>query len=216
MRSAFREAPVTMVLAALMALSWLAALFSGQLAAVAEIAGLIPARLGGAAVGPGLVPAWLTPISAGFVHADALHLGFNLLTFAFCGRQVEPAIGGRLMALLLLIGAYAAALAEWLANPVPTQIIIGASGAISALIAVYALLFNEQQVRSFGPIPPWVVRIVWLGAAWIGLQAMIGLAFGGQIAWLSHVGGFVAGLLVARPLLRWRFRHRAMAHADDY
>ncbi|WP_260582327.1 rhomboid family intramembrane serine protease [Sphingopyxis sp. PET50] len=62
---------------------------------------------------------------------------------------------------------------------------------------------------AIGPIPGHWVRALWLAAAWIGLQLLIGLTGGagfGNIAIWAHVGGFVAGLLLARPVLRWRFK----------
>jgi membrane associated rhomboid family serine protease len=51
------------------------------------------------------------------------------------------------------------------------------------------------------------VRVVWLAAGWVFLQSLFGLAFsGGRIAIAAHVGGFAAGLALARPLLLWRYR----------
>src|SRR3546814_8144855 len=88
---------------------------------------------------------------------------------------------------------------------------IGASGAISALLAVFALIFSRPQAPAIGPIPSHWVRALWLAAAWIGIQLLIGFAGGagfGAIAIWAHVGGFVAGLILARPLLRWRFGGR--------
>jgi membrane associated rhomboid family serine protease len=112
---------------------------------------------------------------------------------------------------LLLAGAYAGAFAQFLANPQSPMPMIGASGAISAVIAVFALLFSSSQAPAIGPIPSHWVRALWLAAAWIGVQLMIGFAGGsgfGAIAIWAHVGGFLAGLLLARPLLRWRFSAR--------
>ncbi len=90
---------------------------------------------------------------------------------------------------------------------------VGASGAISAVIGTYALIYSRSQVSAIGPIPASVVRIVWLAAGWTVLQLMIGLAgingggFGAIAIW-AHVGGFLAGLLLARPLLISRFGNR--------
>ena len=86
---------------------------------------------------------------------------------------------------------------------------VGASGAISAILGAYALLFARNKVDPVGPIPGHVVRIIWLTLAWIGIQLMIGLATSGNlqgIAIFAHIGGFVAGLVLTRPLLEWRFR----------
>ena len=60
---------------------------------------------------PEAVPALLTPLSASLVHANLLHVGFNLMMLVFCGRFVEAAIGGRGFLVLYGVGAYVAALA---------------------------------------------------------------------------------------------------------
>ena len=187
----------------------------GDLAAY--VAGFIPARVGSPAllVHAGLpvpaVPAWLTPLSATLVHGGWMHIGFNLLTLVYCGRQVELVLGPRLTLLLYAIGAYAAAAGQWV---VP---MVGASGAISAIIGAYALLYSNQQVRAVGPFSASVVRMLWLGAGWVFIQCMVALAGSSsvsigdtslsQIAVGAHVGGFLAGMVLTRPLLRMRFKN---------
>lgn len=198
------------VIAIVTAIAWLAAQLIGM-DRVAAAGGFIPARIGGGFDLPGALPAWLTPFSATLIHADVLHLAFNLLMLVWTGRQVEQALGAKLVIALYLVGAVAAAAAQWALGPSSTAVTIGASGAISAIVAVYALVFSEQRVNAIGPIPPHAVRALWLGAAWIGIQLLIGLGFGmngSGIALGAHVGGFVAGLVLARPMLRWRFKHR--------
>lgn len=171
-------------------------------------AGFIPARASGLADIPGGFPVWLTPLSATLLHAGLLHLGFNLLMFVFCGRFVESVIGGLPSVVLYIVGAYAAALAQFAAGPSSNVPMIGASGAISATVGAYAVFFSRSKVKGIGPFSPFVVRVVWLAAGWVFLQSLIGLAAvaGGQVAIAAHIGGFVAGLALARPLLMWRYR----------
>ena len=176
-------------------------------------AGFIPARFSGAVASPDiwLLPAYLTPITSAFLHGSAMHLFFNMLILLFIGRQLEPPMGSRFVGLVLLAGALGGALAQYVADPLETAPMIGASGSISALIAVYALIFSRSQTKAIGPIAGHWVRALWLAAAWIGLQLMIGVAGSGElgnIAIWAHVGGFLAGLVMARPMLRWRFRSR--------
>lgn len=176
-------------------------------------AGFIPARFGSELILPPgtMVPFILTPLSSALLHGGVLHIVFNVIVLLFIGRQLEAPLGSKAMAVLLLVGAYGGALAQFLADPQSAVPMIGASGAISALIAVYALIFSRSQASAIGPIPGHWVRALWLAAAWIGLQLLIGLAGGGgfgAIAIWAHVGGFLAGLLLARPLLRWRFGAR--------
>jgi len=175
--------------------------------------GFFPIRLGGEALDLAaygwLVPAWLTPLSSAFLHSGLLHISFNMLMLLFCGRFVEQAMGPGLMAILYVVGAYAAAFAQYAVDSGSMIPMVGASGAISAILGAYALLFARNRVDAVGPIPGHVVRIIWLTLAWVGIQLMIGVASSGSlegIAIFAHIGGFVAGLLLTRPLLEWRFR----------
>ena len=171
--------------------------------------GFIPARTGMLADHPFLLPVWITPLTATLVHGGIAHLALNLVMFVFCGQQVERALGPKALVLLYVVGAYAAALGQWAMDPASTGPMIGASGAISAIIAAYALLYGERRARRLGPLSADLVHALWLGAAWIGIQLLMGVAgIGGvTIAIGAHIGGFVAGLLMARPLLLWRYRH---------
>ena len=176
-------------------------------------AGFIPARFGSELIAsPGtMVPFILTPLTSAFLHAGWLHLVFNMIILLFIGRQLEAPLGAKAMAVLLVVGAYAGAFAQYLADPASAVPMIGASGAISALIAVFALIFSRSQTKAIGPIPAHWVRALWLALAWIGLQLLLGFSGGGDfgaVAIWAHVGGFLAGLLLARPLLRWRFGGR--------
>ncbi len=175
---------------------------------ISEQAGFVPLRFSGVAVGFA-VPAILTPLSATLAHGDWVHLGFNMLMLVYCGRAVEAIVGPGPMAVLYIIGAYIAAAGQYLVEPLSPVPMIGASGAISAILAVYALLFGRNQVKRWGPIPAHWVRALWLALAWTAIQWMIGLVSAGdsyQIATAAHVGGFLAGLAMARPLLAWRYR----------
>lgn len=182
--------------------------------------GLFPARLSGdssAFADAGfLVPAFLTPLTAAFLHGGIAHVVLNMVMLLLIGKMVERVLGGALYLGLYVVGAYAAAATEWLAAvvkwPMSLDIMapaIGASGAISAIIGAYVLLFPNQQPRPWGPIPANIARPLHLTLAWVGLNLAIGFVgpgLGIGIAIWSHIGGFVAGLLLARPLLLWRYR----------
>jgi membrane associated rhomboid family serine protease len=156
-----------------------------------------------------LVPALLTPLSATLVHGGLLHLVMNMVSLIFCGRIVESVIGRAPIAVLYIIGAYGAATAQFLADRASPVPMIGASGAISAVIAVYALLFSRNEVKAIGPIPSHWVRALWLALAWTVLNGLIGVTTAGgpsPVAAAAHIGGFLIGLALARPLLAWRYR----------
>ena len=192
---------------------------TGHIDNAAVLGGFIPARVGDPDLLAGLaaVPWWLTPLTCTLIHAGWLHVGFNMLILVFCGRHVEHVLGKGPTLLLYGVGAYAACGAQWLIDPGSTGPMVGASGAISAVVATYALLYSQQQVRRIGPFSANIVRLAWLAGGWIALQLMIGFATAGgmgdlgQIAVAAHIGGFLAGLALTRPLLRWRFRKRPRA-----
>lgn len=212
LKRAWGQFPATYGVAALtIAISLGVMLWPGLGVAVIE-GGFIPAALGSNSGIVQTVPALLTPISSAFLHSGFFHLAFNLMMLVYCGRQVEAALGSRLWLMLYGIGIYAAAAAQWIADPDGISPMIGASGAISAIVGAYAAMFNQQQVSAVGPLSSYWVRILWLAAAWIGLQLLIGIASAGDmsssIAIWAHVGGFVVGLLLARPLLKRRYRVR--------
>lgn len=201
--------PATMVIAAVTALCWVVAAFSGYSQIAGVLGGFVPARLSGIVDVPGGVPVLLTPLSATLLHADMLHLGFNMLMLIFCGRFVEGALGGRMLVPLYIVGAYVAALAQYLPDPESLVPMIGASGAVSAVVGAYAVLYSRQRVRAIGPLSSHAVRLLWLAAAWVGIQFMIELASFGSVARVAiaaHIGGFLTGLLLARPLLLYRYR----------
>jgi membrane associated rhomboid family serine protease len=199
---------VTQVIAAITVIAFLL-LWASKLLPLASLAGgFIPARASELVQLPGAVPVWLTPLSATFIHAGMLHLAFNLLLFVYVGRFVEGVIGGWGSVALYLIGAYAAALLHWLIEPATTVPMVGASGAISATFGAYAVFFGRDRTAGIGPLSGYAVRILWLASAWIFVQSLIGVAaIGGvQVAIFAHIGGFIAGLVLARPLLMWRYR----------
>lgn len=219
------DAPVTHLIAAATVAVFLLVRFTGLDAAAAYGWGFLPARVGqpdilaNAGLGIPALPMFLTPLGATLLHGGWLHLIFNMVILLFTGRQVEMVLGGRLTLLLYGVGAYAAAAGQWALAPDLTVPMVGASGAISALLAAYALLFGNREVRRIGPIPAGVVRMLWLGAGWILLQFLLdvasrtggeGLGTGGaEIAIGAHIGGFIAGMIMVRPLLIARFGRRS-------
>lgn len=176
------------------------------------IGGFVAARLSGVVdfTGYDFIPAILTPLTCTLLHANLLHLGMNVLMLIVTGRPTEEALGARGIVILYLVGAYAAAAAQWAGGPESLSPMIGASGAASAVIGAYAMLFGQSRAKRIGPFSAKVVHIAWLAAAWTVINLMAAIALQGagiaQLAAGAHIGGFVAGLLLARPLLLWRYR----------
>jgi membrane associated rhomboid family serine protease len=199
----------TVAITALTAFFWVAAQFATPEQA-AFVLGFVPARFSGLITIAPAVPTFLTPLSATLVHSGLIHLGFNLLIFVWCGTQVERVLGKFGLIALYVVGAYASALTQWSVAPGSTVPMVGASGAISAVMGAFALSFGRaKRVTNNFHLNRWI-NVAWLMAAWIVLQLMMGWLAGGQgylLATPAHIGGFAAGLLLQRPLLLWRYRN---------
>jgi membrane associated rhomboid family serine protease len=205
----WNNARVTLGIAGVTAVAWLLTAASGAQNAAAVWAGFIPARVSDALAGGTIAPLLLTPLTATLVHGDFIHLFFNLLMLLFCGRSVEPIVGAKGVFILYLIGAYAAAAAQYAWSPAEQAPMIGASGAVSALLGAYAMFFGRHRVKIANNAVAVVVNALWLAATWIALQLLIGLAAAGTgapPAIAAHIGGFIAGLILARPMLMLRWR----------
>jgi membrane associated rhomboid family serine protease len=204
-----RTRRATIVLTAVTILAWLIASVVASSDQTALSLGFIPARFGGAPVPWAAAPALLTPLTSTLVHSGLVHLGFNMLMLLWCGAAVERVLGWSNLLILYIVGAYAAAGAQWLVDPMGTVPMVGASGAISAIIGASSLSFGRpRQITGSARANRWI-NALWLMAAWVLLQMAMGWLAGGQgylLATPAHIGGFAAGLLLQRPLLLWRYR----------
>lgn len=155
------------------------------------------------------IPWWLTPFSSALLHGGWLHLFINMLMLVFAGSQVERIVGASGLLFAYIVGAVFAAAAQYVAQPMGIIPMIGASGAISALFGLYAVYFGRpKQVTQNVRLNRWI-HVAWLLVTWVVLQWMTGLLAGGQgvmLATPAHIGGFIAGLLLQRPLLLWKYR----------
>jgi membrane associated rhomboid family serine protease len=149
---------------------------------------------------------YLTLITSQFLHGDWLHLIFNMLFLWVFGNNIEDRLGRiRFLPFYLLCGALAgiAQSAADADSPVP---LIGASGAISGILGAYLVLYPRVGVWTvvlplfFLPfrLPAWL----WL-AIYLVLQVVFlgDSAGGGDVAYLAHIGGFVAGAALIKPFL---------------
>jgi len=182
-------------------MEWLAG--SGQEALVYEFA-LIPAEVT-AGLDVGDVSDIFTSM---FMHAGLAHLLGNMLYLWIFGDNVEDSMGGLKYLSFYLIGGVVASVTHILTNPnsqIPT---VGASGAIAAVLGAYLILYPQSRVLTIIPFGffirmTMVPAIVLLGF-WFVLQFFSGLLSVGAtedvggVAFWAHVGGFVAGMVLAR------------------
>ncbi len=163
--------------------------------------GLIPAVLFGTEALPdGLpfVPADFTLVTSVFLHGSLLHLAGNMLFLWVFGDNVEDAMGHvRFLVFVLLCGALAS-LAHAFVDPESVRPLIGASGAVSGVVAAYLILYPRVKVWGlFLKGIPLRLPAYWAIGFWFVLQ--IGAAFfsGDEaVGWFAHLGGFVAGAVL--------------------
>jgi membrane associated rhomboid family serine protease len=87
---------------------------------------------------------------------------------------------------------------------------IGASGAISAVLGAYAFLFGRNKVNVANKTLSVLLNALWLLAAWVVLNLIVGLTLirsGIAVAFAAHIGGFALGLALAKPLFELRYRN---------
>jgi membrane associated rhomboid family serine protease len=196
-------------IAVVTAVFWVLAVLFGLNDTAAVGMGFIPDRWSGAVLLGPSVPSFLTPLTATLVHADIFHLGLNMIILIWCGTQVERVLGPRAVLLIYVVAAYVAAVAQWLVDPNSQIPMIGASGAIGGIIGAFALSFGQQKQIVASRSLNRMLNALWLLVAWVVLQLMTGFLAGTQgvlLATPAHVGGFLAGLALQRPLLMWRYR----------
>jgi membrane associated rhomboid family serine protease len=138
-----------------------------------------------------------------FLHADWAHLVGNLVFLLIFGLPAERAMGPWRFLALFLLGGAAANLAALLVPGAPERLVIGASGAVSAVIGAYLALFPRARLGVVLPLGLFLEFVrapaSLLIGIWVLMQvgfAYIGPAFG-AVAWSAHVAGFGFGVALA-------------------
>jgi len=141
-----------------------------------------------------------------FLHANILHIGFNMLYLYVFGTPLENKIGKFKFLLIYFISGIAGFYLYYLtaATNLP---VIGASGAISGVIAAYLVLLPKSKILSLWPIL-WIIRLIYIPAwifigFWIVSQLIsLTLLQGDGIAYQSHIGGIIIGLIIGLIYLK--------------
>ncbi|WP_123462175.1 rhomboid family intramembrane serine protease [Streptomyces sp. CEV 2-1] len=127
---------------------------------------------------------WYRLVTSMFLHQEVWHIAFNMLGLWWLGGPLEAALGrARYLALYMLSGLAGSALTYWLAEP--NQPSLGASGAIFGLLGATAVLMRRLNYD---------MRPVF---ALLAINLVITFNPWGGIAWQAHVGGLIAGTLIA-------------------
>jgi len=161
-----------------------------------------------------------TLVTAAFLHGSWLHLGGNMLYLWVFGDNIEDALGHIGYAAFYIVGAIAAALTQVATDTDSAVPMIGASGAIAAVLGAYLVLYPRASVGAFFvifvlPVPAFVLIIFWFLMQLVSGFATLGDSQATEtVAVWAHVGGFVAGvviMLALRPFVRRKARRRTPA-----
>lgn len=171
--------------------------------------------------------AWLGAIQDGsllrlftalFLHVDWLHLIGNLVFLLIFGLPAEKVMGPIRFLALFLLGGAIANVAAVLAIGTPDRLVIGSSGAVSAVIGAYLALFPRARLGVVLPLGLFLEFVRAPASLLIGVWALLQVVFAyigptlGEVAWLAHIAGFGFGVLfalVVRRAIARRLRKRS-------
>ena len=145
---------------------------------------------------------FITIFTSMFMHGGWVHLGGNMLYLWIFGDNVEDRFGHAKFTIFYFICGIAATIAQVVVNAGSTVPNLGASGAIAGVLAAYLILFPKGQVkvlmgRSVVPMPALVVIGLWIVLQFVnGIGSIAQTAETGGVAYMAHIGGFLAGLVM--------------------
>jgi membrane associated rhomboid family serine protease len=154
----------------------------------------------------------LSLVTSLFLHGGVLHLAGNMLYLFIFGPAVEMRFGHERYLYFYLGAGIAANLAMVIINPAARVPVIGASGAIAAVLGAYFVLYPRARILTILPfffiiefveVPALLYLLLWFGwQLYSGLQSRAFASMAGGVAWWAHIGGFLFGLVCAPILAR--------------
>jgi len=204
-----RRAPFVtwlIILGCVLAYIWEVRLGRVQMEAALNVLGFVPSSLSAHQNVPAEalgIPAAATILTSMFLHGSLLHLGGNMLYLWIFGNNIEDGMGHFRFIVFYLTCGIAAALSMAYADPSSHVPMVGASGAISGVLAAYILLFPRARITVIIPLGiifwPFRISAFWVVGLWFLTQLVTAALTDPTqpgVAWWAHVGGFVAGLLL--------------------
>ena len=185
--------------------------------------GVVPREFATATDLPPLIPFpfWSTLLTSMFLHGGWGHLGGNMLFLWIFGDNIEHRLGHVRFVVFYLACGLAASLAHIMFNSGSSIPAVGASGAISGVLGGYLLMFprNRVYVLTWGGVM--AVPAIFMLGLWIVTQFVNGVGSiavtnqTGGVAYMAHIGGFVAGLILAPLFGRGRATAITAPRRDD-
>ncbi|HEY8231598.1 MAG TPA: rhomboid family intramembrane serine protease [Vicinamibacteria bacterium] len=163
------------------------------------------------------LPFWSTLFTSMFLHGGWAHLGGNMLYLWIFGDNLEKAMGRARFLVFYLVCGVAAGVAHIAFNSGSSVPTVGASGAISGILGGYLMLFPKNRVRVLTRGGVAAVPAAYMLGFWILIQLLNGAgSFANTpetsgVAYLAHIGGFVAGLVLVKLFAVGRVERPAWA-----
>jgi membrane associated rhomboid family serine protease len=163
---------------------------------------------------------WITLITSMFMHGSWMHIIGNMIFFWAFGPEIEDAMGRWRYLVFYFAGGLVAMIAQVAADPHSTIPVLGASGAIAAVMGAFIVTYPRDRIRSL------LFIFVFVRVTFIPAALLIGFWFVSQlfnagsvadvqtggVAYLAHVGGFIFGVVTARL---FESRRRIGWHGDE-
>ncbi|MBX7167639.1 MAG: rhomboid family intramembrane serine protease [Pirellulales bacterium] len=146
----------------------------------------------------------LSLLTCMFLHGGLAHLVGNMWFLWIFGNNIEDRLGHVLFLLFYLAGGLAATFCHWATGPESVMPVIGASGAVAAVLGAYAVTYPFAQIRTLLflvifftviDLPALAVLGLWFLGQLLEARRALGMDLNGGVAWWAHVGGFAAGAL---------------------
>jgi len=151
-----------------------------------------------------VVPTWATIFTSMFIHGGLFHFAGNMAFLWVFGDNIEDRLGHFKYLIFYLVSGVAATLTHFAIDPDSQSPLVGASGAIAGVMGAYLLLYPFNRIKAL--VIFYFITVVELQALvflgiWFFLQIInslgfLGLSAGANVAFMAHVGGFIAGLVL--------------------
>jgi membrane associated rhomboid family serine protease len=140
-------------------------------------------------------------LASGFIHSGYIHLIGNLIFLSVFGPPLEKNLGVLRFILFYIVAIFAAFYAHTFINPQSSVPVVGASGAIAAVMGAYLILNPKGRILTLIPlillieiieVPSIIFILIWFLIQ--GVHGYISMHAQSSVAWFSHIGGFLLGL----------------------
>jgi membrane associated rhomboid family serine protease len=194
---------------------------SGALQSFIQAWGVVPREYSTQSdLAPGIpLPFWSTLFTSMFLHGGWAHLGGNMLYLWIFGDNLEKVMGRARFVVFYLVCGVAAAFAHIAFNSGSNVPTVGASGAISGILGGYMLMFPNNRVRvlvrgGVTTVPAFMMLGMWILIQFAsGIGSIANTQETDGVAFLAHIGGFVAGLILVKFFATGRTPSLRPSHA---